>query len=357
MSERRWLVSPAFDLGWFVVPGLVALIVASIIGLSLAPAEDDSLVLWIGGVLLIDVAHVWASLYRTYLDADARRSHGSLLWTVPIVVAVVSFWAHAISPRLFWGALAYVAVFHFIKQQEGFVALYLRAGNETDARDRLLVRATVWATTAGPVLWWHSRLPRRFAWFMADDFVAGVPAWLGTVAVWMQLPIVLAFCGRRLWLARHGRGHPMVWLLMALTALSWNVGIVWFDDGRVFTLTNVVLHGVPYMALVWLAGGRELVARTFPAGRVLAWIAAFYGLLALLAVSEEALWDRLVWHEHEQLFGAGALALSEFSLALVVALLSVPQATHYVLDRYIWKVGPRNPKLAAQLGFNGGVDR
>ena len=26
-----------------------------------------------------------------------------------------------------------------------------------------------------------------------------------------------------------------------------------------------------------------------------------------------------------------------------------PQATHYVLDRYIWRVGPQNPRLAAQL--------
>ena len=34
--------------------------------------DHDSLLLWIVGVLLVDVAHVYASLYRTYLDPVAR---------------------------------------------------------------------------------------------------------------------------------------------------------------------------------------------------------------------------------------------------------------------------------------------
>jgi hypothetical protein len=349
-GARRWLVSPAFDLGWFLGPGLLALVVATIIGLRLPPAEDDSFALWIVGVLLVDVAHVWASLYRTYLDADARVQHRGLLTTTPIVVAVVGFWAHAISDRLFWGVLAYVAVFHFIKQQEGFVALYLRAGGQVETWARRLSKWSIWAVTAGPVIWWHTRLPRRFAWFRPDDFVAGLPELVGTLAVWLQVPVLLAFAG--VWLGKQNRaGHVMVPLLIGLTALSWNLGIVWFDDGRVFTLTNVFIHGVPYLALVWVAGGRERVRGSLPRAGVVTLALVFYGVLAALAFAEEALWDRLVWHDHEALFGEGTLSLDEFALALVVTLLTLPQATHYVLDRFIWRVGPRNPKLARQLGL------
>jgi hypothetical protein len=355
--ERRWLVSPRFDLGWFFAPGALAVLVGLVIGLGLPPAEDDSLALWIVGVLLVDVAHVWASLYRTYLDPEARRLHAPLLRWTPALVLVSGFFVHAISAQLFWGALAYIAVFHFIKQQVGFVALYLRAGDEVGppaARDRLLAKAAIWSSTAGPVVWWHAQLPRRFSWFMADDFVAGLPEGIGTIAVWVQLPVLLAFFGRRLWLRRQGRpGHPMVGLLVALTALSWNLGIVWFNDGRVFTITNVFIHGVPYMALVWVAGGGELVERRVAPGhqRRMVLVVAFYGLLAALAVAEETAWDRLVWHDHEQLFGAGSLELGELGLAFVVALLTVPQATHYILDRFIWRVGPKNPRLAGQLGL------
>jgi hypothetical protein len=75
---RTFLRSPAFDLGWFVLPGVLAALVALAIGLlDPEPPEHDSLVLWISGVLLVDVAHVWASLYRTYLDPVARGSTAS----------------------------------------------------------------------------------------------------------------------------------------------------------------------------------------------------------------------------------------------------------------------------------------
>jgi hypothetical protein len=127
-----------------------------------------------------------------------------------------------------------------------------------------------------------------------------------------------------------------------------------FDDDRIFTITNVFLHGVPYLALVWVSGGRQRVSHALGrhAHRVAVVLATYYGLLVGLAVAEEALWDRLVWHDHPELFGgAPALDVHPLVTALVVALLTVPQATHYILDRFIWRVGARNPALAEQLGL------
>ena len=365
MAKRpHWLVSPSFDLGWFVVPGLAAALVALTLVWSSGPSDEQHLAVWIAGVLLVDVAHVWASLYRTWLDREARKLHAERLKWIPVLVLLIGFMVHAISPRLFWSALAYVAVFHFIKQQEGFVSLYLRATEIGGARlarvDRALAKAAVWACTAGPVVYWHATLPRRFEWFVERDFIAGLPEVVGTLAVWGQLPVLLAFA---LSWARLGRkGHPMVPLLIASTALCWNMGIVWFDDDRVFTITNVFLHGVPYMALVWVAGGREQVERRLPGSRsrsagarpLVIVLALFYGLLVALAYFEEALWDRLVWHDHPNVFGEGGLELGELGLAIAVAVLTIPQATHYLLDRFIWRVGPLNPRLAAQLGLDRG---
>lgn len=347
---------PRRDVAWFLGPGIAAAAAAVLLGtLDPRPAQTDAGVgLWIAGVLLVDVAHVWASLYRTYLDPVARRIHRKrLVWT-PILCAWLGALLHLESPRLFWGALAYVAIFHFIKQHIGFALIYVRAGEES-RRDRRLVEATIWAGTAGPVLWWHAHLPRNFVWFMPGDLLTGIPEWLGPVALWAQLPIWLAFGLRRLQMHRRGEGHPMVPWLVLVPAINWHLGIVVFDDDRIFTITNVFLHGVPYLALVWVAGGAARVRRSLGRrGRgLVAVLAAYYGLLLVLAVGEEALWDRLVWHDHPMLFGASEVSLGPDSLAMaiVVALLTVPQATHYVLDRYIWRVGPKNPALAEQLGF------
>ncbi len=344
-----YLRSPAFDLGWFVLPGLLAALVGLAIGvLDPRPPADDSLLLWISGVLLVDVAHVYASLYRSYLDPVARRIHRKRLIAAPLLCAWLGFLLHLESPLLFWGALAYLAIFHFIKQHLGFALLYARAGRET-ALDRRLINLSLWTGTLAPVLWWHANLPTSFAWFMPGDLLTGLPPIVGDLAVWSQLPVLLLFLARRITLALRGRANLMVPLLVLVPAACWNVGIVLFDDDRIFTVTNVFLHGVPYMALVWLAGGRDTLAARLPRAGALTLLAAFYGLLLLLAVTEEALWDRLIWHDHPALFGPSGGELHPILTAAVVALLACPQATHYLLDRWIWRVGPDNPALADQL--------
>jgi hypothetical protein len=79
---------------------------------------------------------------------------------------------------------------------------------------------------------------------------------------------------------------------------------------------------------------------------------AVYGLgLLALAIGEEALWDRLVWHDRPGLFGTSTPLQHPVATAAAVALLSVPQVTHYLLDRWIWRGGPDNPDLAADLGM------
>jgi len=350
-APRSFLRSPAFDLGWFVAPGLLAALLA--LGLAARDPEpdDESLALWIVAVLLVDVAHVWSSLYRTYLDPVARKLHRRRLIAAPLLCAWFGLLLHLESPLLFWGALAYVAIFHFIKQHVGFALLYVRAASE-ERRDRRLVELAVWTGTLGPILYWHATLPRRFAWFVQGDLVAGVPAWLGPLVLALELPIWALFLARRVQLWRRGRPAPMVPLLVLTPALCWHLGIVAFDDDRVFTLTNVVLHGVPYMALVWLAGGRARVSSALRREALAPVLVAFYGLLAALAFAEELAWDRLVWHDHPQLFGASdPLDLHPLAAAAITALLAVPQATHYLLDRWIWRVGPDNPALAEQLGF------
>ncbi len=355
-------MDPAFDLGWFVAPGLLS----AMAGLALwwldpAPREG-SMAIWIVGVLLVDVAHVYASLFRTYLDPEGRRHHARRLVAFPLAVFAVGLSLHLISPGLFWRVLAYVAIFHFVKQHEGFAALYLRGRGES-AFDVRLGKLAVWAGTLGPVLWWHANLPRGFAWFMDGDLVTGVPPAVGSAALLVEAGVLLAFLVRRIQLGIAGHRNPMVPALVFTTALCWNLGIVWTNDDRIFTITNVFLHGVPYLALVWVAGGgarlRTLVdvagRPSRPASTAFAWtgglVALYYGVLVGLALTEETLWDRLVWHDRPLLFGDGQLSLGGVGLALVVALLTVPQATHYLLDRYIWRPGPDNPGLAEALGM------
>jgi hypothetical protein len=340
------IVSPRFDWCWFAGPGLVSAAIALALGLQGADGASLGLVGWLVLVLAIDVAHVWSTLARTYLDPGARVRHRKRLLVIPALVAWFGFLLHLESPAAFWTVLAYVAIFHFILQFVGFAMIYARKGGESE-RDRKLAKIAVWAGTAGPVVWWHANLPREFAWFVEDDLVAGLPAPLGTLALAISACILVVFTARRVQLRR----NPLLAAMVLVPALNWYLGIVAFDDDRIFTLTNVVMHGVPYIALVWIAGGRRQVARLGRREGPWPLVAFYLGGLLVLAVLEEGLWDRLVWHDRSELFGAPIELAHPVFTAIAVAVLTVPQATHYLLDRWIWRAGPDNPELAGDLGL------
>jgi hypothetical protein len=124
-------------------------------------------------------------------------------------------------------------------------------------------------------------------------------------------------------------------------------------------VTNVIVHGVPYMALLWAyARERAIEAPRAPLAKVVSGgIVAFAAVALALAFCEEMLWDRLVWHDRPLFFGGAALRaplLGPIARAILVPLLAVPQATHYVLDAVLWRRGDTGAAQARALGFARG---
>lgn len=124
-------------------------------------------------------------------------------------------------------------------------------------------------------------------------------------------------------------------IVVATTAICWYTGIVLFNSDYAFTVTNVIIHGVPYFALIYLYAK----ARRESTGRIYSmlsqnWI-IFLATLWALAYIEELLWNRGVWHDRNWLFG-GNWDWQNVK-AYIVPLLAVPQLTHYILDGFIWR--------------------
>ncbi|MBI5201677.1 MAG: hypothetical protein HY925_08845 [Elusimicrobia bacterium] len=345
-----WLLSPAFDLTWIVGPP--ALSAAAVLAWPALRGENLPAWGWLTLVVGVDVAHVWSTLFRTYLDPQERKRRPSLLLNIPLAA-----WAAGVllyragGPGLFWRVLAYLAVFHFVRQQFGFAMLYRRAAGERDGL--ALDKAAIYAVMLYPLAVWHTRLPRAFEWFMPGDFVA-LPASLAPAARFAYAAVITAWTLKEVRSWRQGNRPNLGKILLILaTAASWYVGIVLFDSDVAFTVTNVLAHGLPYFALVWAHGRKRwanesgwVAAVHCPAG-----IAGFLLVLLALAYCEEALWDAFIWHEHGRLFGGLMLApdLPKAIASLLVPLLTVPQATHYALDAWIWRLDGSNPTLERLL--------
>ncbi len=343
--SKLWLFSPAIDLGAFAGSAIVSLILL-VIGAKFGLLKSESPEwTWVSAVLLIDVAHVWATGFRVYFDLAELKRRAWLYAIVPLGGYAVSVALYSESSLLFWRCLAYLAVFHFVRQQRGWVALYRRKLDETDRVGKWIDAWAVYLAAIYPLVYWHTNLPRNFEWFVQNDFGA-----LPQIAAQITFPIyVLAlslYVVKSLYLALFKNFYnPGKDIVIATTAVCWYLGIVTFDSDYAFTVTNVIIHGVPYFALVyWYARQRRESESATKTYRLFSSnIIFFLSVLWLLAYTEELLWDKGVWHEREWLFGAN-WNLENFKLYFV-PLLALPQLTHYVLDGFIWRRKGTNFKL------------
>lgn len=353
LNAQAWLFGPRTDLGIFAgSAALSAAFVAS--GPALGVRGDFPLWAFLLFVVGIDVAHVWSTVWRVYFDGEELRRRSALYLGVPIAVYALGVAAYQSSALTFWRLFAYAAVFHFIRQQYGWMALYGRRSG-AGTWDRRLDAAAIYACTVAPVLWWHANLPRPFWWFVENDFAA-LPPWVGSLALAAHWLILAAWFGRQVqrWVSGGGLALGKL-LLVAATWTAWYGGIVLAQSDYAFTVMNVVLHGVPYFALLYrYAKGRWAEEGGRGYGRLghllRAGVPGFFVVLLAFAFAEELLWDRLVWHDHAPLFGATGFELHATWLGLLVPLLALPQATHYALDAFIWKAG-EDPALRARLGW------
>lgn len=344
---QRWLFSPGVDSFAFAGTALLSFALTLLLP-SLGVGADTPPWAFLVFVVFIDVAHVWSTLFRVYLDPEELRRRPLLYAAAPLLAYGLGVALHAHSAETFWRALAYIAAWHFIRQQVGWMVLYGRRARSS-AWELRFDQAAIYAATLGPVVWWHAHLPRAFWWFREGDFIGGLPEWVGSAALILHAAVLISWLGQSVALRRFHLGKT---LLLFATWLSWFGGIVLAQSDLAFTVMNVALHGVPYLVLLRrYAKGRDAEGGYGRWSLLLRFgLPGFLLVLWALAFAEEFLWDTLVWHDHPMLFGAGGFELEGAVLALVVPLLSLPQTTHYLLDGFIWK--PKtDPQLNVRLGW------
>lgn len=361
--HSRWIVSARFDLAMIAVPFTVAVVALSLLaGLGL----KEPLWAYLLCFVAFDVAHVWATAYLTFLDKEAfARRRALYLWSLPVSF-FAAFSLHQFSAGAFWTALSYFAIFHFAKQQYGFIAIYKAKARERDPLDYHLDKLTLWTGALGPVLLWHATPAGQFDWFDGEErFLLRLPEEAKLVIAGLMFLVGAAWLIRQLHVFARGDGvntGKSLWMIGSW--VSWYVGVRLSDHLLVSAAFLNFFHGLPFLMLVWhrmrvrwadvttsSEQRRErppFLARLTRKGR---W-PLFYGLLFAVAFVEEALWDGVVWGTYlPALTGLSAPALSALWLSFWVALLSLPQIVHYFLDGFLWKLDEHNPDLRAALGL------
>lgn len=357
-----WMWGPRADVAVFGGSAAVAL---ALVALAPALGRAGSVGPWTFLILVvgIDVAHVYSTLFRTYFDRAELGRRPFLYAGVPAACFVVLTAVSLLASKYLWTVLAYLALFHFVRQQAGWVAIYRAraraAGAPSTTLDRVIDDGAIYASTLVPVFHWHANLPRNFVWFIEGDFLALPHApWMASFVNAAFVVLGLALFCYLVNAVRRALRHRCLELgkhaVVLTTAATWFVGIVGTNGDFTFTAANVIPHGVPYLVFLYVYARRKAdhaptsnVAKLLARGAV-----GFVALLVAIAFFEELLWDRLVWHSHAELFGFVTEAeLTGAALTILVPLLMVPQATHYVLDAVLWRRKDTSSEQARAMGF------
>lgn len=336
LKREWWLFSPKVDLGVFLGSTLIslfALFIGAKVGVLMGATPDWA---WIPAVLLIDVAHVYSTGFRVYLDNDELKRRPWLYVLVPTVALIIGIFLYSQGELIFWRTIAYLAVFHFVRQQYGWVALYRAKLGENNRLGLWIDTLAIYSATVYPLIYWHTHLPRRFWWFLTGDFLS-IPKIVCDIAEPIYYISLIAYVGKTVYYGLiRNHWNPGKDIILITTVICWYVGIISYNSDYAFTVTNVIIHGVPYLALVyWYSRQRcsdyknKGVYKLFAYGPV-----NFLLLLWALAYVEELLWDRGVWQERSWFFGEAWGIDIKF---ILVPLLAVPQITHYILDGFIWR--------------------
>jgi hypothetical protein len=350
---QPWIYSPQVDLSFIILPAFLVTALVVVLQYYLPQFESMPAWLWLVLIVGVDVTHVYSTLFRTYLDKNELQQRQAMYLLTPLLAWVAGCFLYSLDGMIFWRALAYLAVFHFVRQQYGFMMLY---GRKDDARFKMIDKLAIYSSTLYPLIYWHCH-ERNFDWFIAGDFFKIDSPVIGNYAGTAYAIVLTTYLIKELLIWRQSQhfNWPRNLILLG-SALSWFVGIILFNNDLAFSAINIISHGIPYIALIWIYGRNQTefqghkttyqfawVAKAFRPG----WIMFYLGVLFLWAYFEETLWDGLVWREHGAvLMFADALPAiqSEQTLIWLVPLLAMPQITHYVLDAFIWQMKPgRSP--------------
>ncbi len=346
-KSQPWIFSSVFDLSFIIAPAILVTAIILIFGNQLEALKDMPLWLWFFLIVGVDVSHVYSTIFRTYLNSEELEKRQALYILTPLFSWIIGCLLYGFDALIFWRVLAYLAVFHFIRQQYGFMMIYARNEKEISKYCKLLDKTAIYMATIYPIIFWHCN-SREFSWFIKGDFFSfDAPYFADLFGVIYLIILALYIAKEVIFYQRFKAINIPKNLLLLGTAFSWFFGIVFFNSDIIFSATNIISHGIAYSALIWAYSYNQARLKNpyiFPAIKKLFSyknIPTYIAIILLLAFIEESLWDGFIWQENGAIFKISEFLPAVSSpqiLSWLIPLLTLPQATHYVLDAFIWRL-------------------
>jgi hypothetical protein len=344
-TGSQWIVSRRTDLLWFTVGGVAT---AYAFWALWRLAHVPLLLLVAIWAIVFDETHGFATISRTYFDAEERARRGRWLWgslafffTIGPVMILLHLGEWLELATELWG------YYHIFKQHYGFMMMYKKKNRDFHPADMRLDKVFFAAGFYFPFLTYPLH-DKEAADLLPFPIPAQAAAIYENVLLFALILIFLVYLSRQ---AVKWRQHlPLNWPKQILFAAAIPVNYFIFRSGMpllgVYAAVTIY-HDVQYHRLVWFYNQNKYGDEKKPAVRFgLAtlvnsrWL-AYVACAALYAFIFDVVPRFIVKPE----LGAVDLNLRN---QLIFSFFAAPGLLHYWIDGHIWKMRS-DPNLRAYL--------
>lgn len=325
----------------------VPVIFATLAALNLPPFGEKPMYFLVSCVLVIDWAHIYAQWFRIYSNpVETKR----LKWIFPLsflaLIPIITVLVENFTSKKIELFLIYFVIFHFIKQQYGYIRIYGKIDGRKSGVERFIEDTLIYSSMVCPVIYWHIAFPKPdFHWkryFIDVPFIHEL-FWLAATFYGVSF---LGYCYYEIQRSfRLSQINIAKNLALFSAALGW--GIVTFMSHTPYLIffTVVLSHDLSYVVFVWLIGRRDqvLVKKKVPLwswfslpGAIAYLFLLIYGAQAYLNVHLRLIGSRMPNILYGKLFDFVTYHPGWLE-SLGFALFFSTQAHHYFIDRYLWK--------------------
>jgi hypothetical protein len=330
-----WIVSARTDLAWFTVGGVAS----AYIFWALWHFTHVPLILLVAiWAVVFDETHGFATISRTYLDAQERQRRGRWLWRS------LAFFL-AIGPILIllhlgeWLELATVlwGYYHVFKQHYGFMMMYKKKNGDFKPEDMKLDKLFFAAAFYYPFLTYPLH-DKEAAAMLPFPILPSLASLYENLLLFLVILITLAYLARQV--QKWRQGLSLNWPKQFLFACAIPINYLLFRSGMpllgVYAAVTIY-HNVQYHRLVWFYNqnkygqppeqAKKYGLATLVNSRFLTYVAA----AAVYAMVFDVL-PRFVLKGPVGLMNIGTRN------QLIFSFFAAPGLLHYWVDGHIWKV-------------------
>ncbi len=343
----RWIISSKTDLAWFTLGGVAA----SYGFWALWRFSHIPLLLLVAvWGIVFDETHGFATLSRTYFDAEERKRRGRWLWgslifffTIGPILIVLGLGDWLELATEIWG------YYHIFKQHYGFMMIYKAKNGDLNPVDNRIDKLFFAAAFYFPFLTYplHNADAASMIPFSIQKYSGATHAYEDVLLLCVLA--VGALYLQRQW-TKWRKGLTLNWPKQVLFAAAIPVNYFLFRTAMpligVYAAVTIY-HNIQYHRLVWFynhnkygqpkEAAKRFGLATLINSRWLAYLgcAAFYGLL----------FDYLPDFVLKPSIGTASVNLRN---QLIFSLFAAPGLLHYWIDGHIWKVR-HDPELREYL--------